>query len=133
MEPTNRLRFCPVTAEISSTGRSSSFAAAAGGPRPRRAVRPWSRPRSRDARASCGIVFGQLFANRPVVVDRVGAVHGRRFDQMDQHARPFDVPQELVSQPGTPMGTFDQTRDVGQNEELIDDRPGPFPGAGSWW
>ena len=45
---------------------------------------------------------------------------GMRLDQMDQHARAFDVPQEFVAQAGAGMCAFDQARDVGHHERAID-------------
>src|SRR5579875_272705 len=50
-------------------------------------------------------------------VDRFAAV-----DQMDQHARAFDVAQEAIAQTGTRVRAFDQAGDVHQHEgvELVD-------------
>ena len=39
---------------------------------------------------------------------------------MHQNPGPFDVPQELVSQPHAIVGPFDQARDVRQHERPVD-------------
>ena len=47
--------------------------------------------------AGFGVQF-QLAADGVVVRDRVAAVGGHRLDEVDQHARPLDVAQELVTE-----------------------------------
>ena len=65
-------------------------------------------------------VLFELAANGAVVFDRVGAVDGLGLDEVDQHARAFDVSQELVAQAGAGVGAFDQARDVGHDERAVD-------------
>ena len=48
--------------------------------------------------------------------------YGRRpewFDKMDEHARPFDVPQKLMPQTNAVVSTFDQARQVGEDEGAL--------------
>ena len=69
-------------------------------------------------------VLRQLVADRPVILDRVGAVERHGLDEVDEQVRPLDVPEELVAQPVAGVGPFDQAGDVGHDEVLIlgDDR-----------
>ncbi len=61
----------------------------------------------------------ELAANRAIILDRVRAVDRLRLDQVDEHARPFHMPQEFVSQADAGVGAFDQAWDVGNHERAI--------------
>ena len=74
----------------------------------------------RSARA--GLYCGELVADRPVVLDRVGAVERHGLDEVDEQGSPLDVTKELVAQPMAGVRTFDQPGDVGHDEVLIDRR-----------
>ncbi len=45
-----------------------------------------------------------------VVVNRVGLVGGVRFDEVHEHARPLDMPQEFVTEAESGVGAFDEAR-----------------------
>ena len=66
-----------------------------------------------------GVVQFQLRTNRLIVGQRVGAVGRGRLDEMDQDARPFDVPQELVPEADAFVGALDQAGDVGHDERTV--------------
>ena len=64
-------------------------------------------------------ILFELAADRAVIFDRVGAVDRLGLDQVDQHARAFDVSQEFVAQSGAGVGAFDQPWNVGHDERAI--------------
>ena len=64
-------------------------------------------------------VLFEFAADCAVVLDRIGAVDRLRLDQVDQHSRAFDMPQELVAEAGAGVGTFDEARDIGHDERAI--------------
>ena len=61
----------------------------------------------------------QFAADGAVVLQRVAAVGGQRLDQVDQHARPLDVAQELVAQADAAVRPLDQAGQVGQDEGAL--------------
>ena len=96
------------------------------GPRRRRSGPSWSRPASSGRSARAGLYSLELVADRPVVLDRVGAVGRHRLDQVDEQAGPLDVAEELVAQAVALVGPLDQAGDVGHDERVLgvdDDRP----------
>ena len=52
-------------------------------------------------------------------MQRVAAVGGQRLDEVDQHARPLDVAQELVPQADAAVRPFDQPGQVGEDEDAF--------------
>ena len=75
-------------------------------------------------------VLFELAADGAVVFDRVAAVHRLGLDQVDEHARAFDVSQKFVAQAGAGVGAFDQARNVGHHERAIDVESTRCRGAG---
>ena len=65
------------------------------------------------------IVEIELAADRVEILDRIAARRARHVDQVDQHLRPLDVPQELVAEPVALVRAFDQPGHVGDDEAAI--------------
>ncbi len=107
----------PVTAEISRTSRCSSSAS-----RWRTSAAPGNShlvTTTISGRAQPLVVLPQFVADRPIIGDRVGAVQGRWFDQMDQDSSSFHVPEKLQTQPDARVRAFDQARDVRHDERSV--------------
>ena len=85
------------------------------------------------AAAEFGVVQLQFRADRAIVGQRIGAVGRLGLDEMDQDARPLDVPQELVAQPDALVGAFDQPGNVGHDERAVEVDLHPAEVAGAWW
>ena len=67
--------------------------------RPRcRSTPPCSRPRSPVCRPGPAVQL-QFAADGAIVLQRIAAVRRQRLDEVDQDARPLNVPQKLMSQP----------------------------------
>ena len=100
---------CPVTAEIATASRHSS---------PRDPLAGFARAghvhlgddQQLGPVGQGRAVLGELVADRPVVVDRVGAVERHGLDQVNQDGRPLDVAEELVAQPVPGVRALDQAR-----------------------
>ena len=61
----------------------------------------------------------QFLANRPIIFQRVAAIHRCRLDHMHEEPGPFDVPQKLMAEPHSGVGPLDQTRQVCEYETAI--------------
>ena len=52
-------------------------------------------------------------------MDRVAAIERQRLNEVDEHARAFDMAQELVPQADAAVGAFDQAGQVGDDEDAF--------------
>src|SRR5699024_2123279 len=62
------------------------------------------------------IVERHLIADRPVVFNRIPAFGFTDVYDMDDDLRPLNMPEELMAEPRSFRGTFDQTRQVGHDK-----------------
>jgi hypothetical protein len=61
----------------------------------------------------------ELAADHSVIVERVGTICRKRFHEMNEDTGTFDVTKEFVPQTVACVGTFDQSRQVGQDEGSV--------------
>jgi len=66
-----------------------------------------------------GIVFREFGMDRVEFLDRIAFIHDRDVNQMKQHPRAFDVPEELNAEAMSKMRPFDQPRNIGDDERLV--------------
>jgi len=57
----------------------------------------------------------ELATDGAVVLDGIGAIRRSGFDQVNQYACAFDVPQEFVAQSGAGVSPFDQSWYIGNH------------------
>ena len=76
-----------------------------------------------DALGQRRVVGGELLADGLVGRDRIALLEqrGARVDEVHDHARALDVPQEAVAEPGSFAGALDQAGDVGDDEAALAD------------
>ena len=66
-----------------------------------------------------GTIKFKFLADRAIVGDRVGTVKRDRVDQVDQHARTLDMPEEFVTEAVPFVRAFDQAGNIGDHERPI--------------
>src|SRR6516164_568293 len=61
----------------------------------------------------------QLSTDRVKILDRVAQAAARYVDDVYEHSRPFEVPQELMAETETAVRPLDQAGHVGNDEAAI--------------